>query len=122
MKVNWKGVIPAITTPFNANLSVDEGLLAERRPTDLTFDHRSGRFAGPEAGDAHTGRQPAIRLVDRLQNLVGVHFDGQNDLRAGLLLGIDLDRRHGFYATSSLQIRKRPIGQPRSAMALLWIS
>jgi 1-pyrroline-4-hydroxy-2-carboxylate deaminase len=28
MKVNWKGVIPAITTPFNADLSVDEGFLA----------------------------------------------------------------------------------------------
>ena len=29
MKVNWKGVIPAITTPFNADLSVDEGFLAK---------------------------------------------------------------------------------------------
>ena len=29
MKVNWKGVIPAITTPFNADLTVDEGFLAE---------------------------------------------------------------------------------------------
>lgn len=29
MKVNWKGVIPAITTPFNDDLSVDEGFLAE---------------------------------------------------------------------------------------------
>ena len=26
MKVNWKGVIPAITTPFNADLTVDDGL------------------------------------------------------------------------------------------------
>jgi 4-hydroxy-tetrahydrodipicolinate synthase len=29
MKVNWKGVHPAITTPFNADLSVDHGFLAE---------------------------------------------------------------------------------------------
>ena len=29
MKVNWKGVIPAITTPFNADFSVDEGFLAK---------------------------------------------------------------------------------------------
>jgi dihydrodipicolinate synthase/N-acetylneuraminate lyase len=27
--VNWKGVIPAITTPFNADLRVDHGFLAE---------------------------------------------------------------------------------------------
>jgi dihydrodipicolinate synthase/N-acetylneuraminate lyase len=29
MKVNWKGVIPAITTPFNADLTVDEGFLSK---------------------------------------------------------------------------------------------
>ena len=29
MKVNWKGVIPAITTPFNADLTVDDGFLAK---------------------------------------------------------------------------------------------
>ena len=29
MKVNWKGVIPAITTPFNADLTVDESFLAK---------------------------------------------------------------------------------------------
>jgi 1-pyrroline-4-hydroxy-2-carboxylate deaminase len=29
MKVDWRGVIPAITTPFNADLSVDHGFLAE---------------------------------------------------------------------------------------------
>lgn len=29
MNVNWKGVLPAITTPFNADLSVDYGFLAE---------------------------------------------------------------------------------------------
>ena len=29
MNVNWKGVIPAITTPFNADLTVDEGFLAQ---------------------------------------------------------------------------------------------
>ena len=29
MKVSWKGVIPAITTPFNADLTVDEGFLAK---------------------------------------------------------------------------------------------
>ena len=28
MNVNWSGVIPAITTPFNADLSLDEALLA----------------------------------------------------------------------------------------------
>jgi 1-pyrroline-4-hydroxy-2-carboxylate deaminase len=27
MKVNWKGVIPAMTTPFNADLSVDDAFL-----------------------------------------------------------------------------------------------
>jgi 4-hydroxy-tetrahydrodipicolinate synthase len=27
--MNWKGVIPAITTPFNENLTVDHGFLAE---------------------------------------------------------------------------------------------
>src|SRR5438270_9980124 len=27
--MNWKGVTPAITTPFNENLSVDHGFLAE---------------------------------------------------------------------------------------------
>jgi len=29
MKMNWKGVIPAITTCFNADLSVDHGFVAE---------------------------------------------------------------------------------------------
>ncbi len=29
MKVNWKGVIPAITTPFNGDLSIDQGFLAK---------------------------------------------------------------------------------------------
>lgn len=29
MKVNWKGVIPAITTPFNADLAIDDGFLAK---------------------------------------------------------------------------------------------
>jgi dihydrodipicolinate synthase/N-acetylneuraminate lyase len=29
MKVNWNGVIPAMTTPFNADLSVDAAFLAE---------------------------------------------------------------------------------------------
>jgi 4-hydroxy-tetrahydrodipicolinate synthase len=29
MKVNWNGVLPAITTPFNADYSVDEGFLAK---------------------------------------------------------------------------------------------
>jgi 1-pyrroline-4-hydroxy-2-carboxylate deaminase len=29
MNVNWRGVIPAITTPFNADLSVDHTFLAE---------------------------------------------------------------------------------------------
>jgi len=29
LKVNWKGVIPAITTPFNADLSIDEGFMVE---------------------------------------------------------------------------------------------
>jgi len=29
MKMNWKGVLPAITTPFNADMSVDYGFLAE---------------------------------------------------------------------------------------------
>jgi 4-hydroxy-tetrahydrodipicolinate synthase len=29
MKVNWKGVLPAITTPFNADMSVDYRFLAE---------------------------------------------------------------------------------------------
>ncbi len=28
MQVNWQGVLPAMTTPFNADLSVDEGFLA----------------------------------------------------------------------------------------------
>jgi dihydrodipicolinate synthase/N-acetylneuraminate lyase len=29
MKVNWKGVIPAITTPFNENLTIDESFLTK---------------------------------------------------------------------------------------------
>lgn len=29
MRVNWKGILPAITTPFNADLSVDHHFLAE---------------------------------------------------------------------------------------------
>ena len=29
MNVNWKGVIPAMTTPFNADLTVDDGFLAK---------------------------------------------------------------------------------------------
>lgn len=29
MKVNWKGVLPAITTPFNAGMSVDHAFLGE---------------------------------------------------------------------------------------------
>ena len=36
MKMEWRGVIPAITTPFNENLTIDHGLLAEhcRRMVD----------------------------------------------------------------------------------------
>src|SRR5205807_7441196 len=40
-------------------------------------------------------RQPAVRLVDRPLNLLGVHLDGENDLRARLALGIDPYRCHG---------------------------
>ncbi|HEX6607425.1 MAG TPA: dihydrodipicolinate synthase family protein, partial [Chloroflexia bacterium] len=29
MKVTWSGVLPAITTPFNADYSVDHGFFAE---------------------------------------------------------------------------------------------
>jgi 4-hydroxy-tetrahydrodipicolinate synthase len=29
MKLNWRGVIPAITTPFNEDLRIDHGFLAE---------------------------------------------------------------------------------------------
>ena len=29
MHVNWKGVIPAITTPFDRDLTVDHGFLAQ---------------------------------------------------------------------------------------------
>ena len=29
MHVNWKGVIPAQTTPFNHDLSIDHGLLED---------------------------------------------------------------------------------------------
>jgi 4-hydroxy-tetrahydrodipicolinate synthase len=29
MRLNWRGVIPAVTTPFNEDLSVDHGFLAE---------------------------------------------------------------------------------------------
>jgi 4-hydroxy-tetrahydrodipicolinate synthase len=30
MKVSWRGVLPAVTTPFNVDLSVDHGALAEQ--------------------------------------------------------------------------------------------
>ena len=72
-----------------------KGLLAQRGPADLALDHRSRRLARPEAGDPYPRRQPAVGLVDRPRNLVGVHLDRKDDLRARLALGIDLYRCHG---------------------------
>ena len=72
-----------------------KGLLAQRRPADFAFNHRSRRLARSEAGDPHPRRQPAVRLVDRPRNLVGIYLDRKDNLRARLALGIDFHRGHG---------------------------
>ena len=75
--MNWKGVIPAITTPFNADLRVDHGSLAEHvaldggqrlhrpRPAGLAGRgrHADRRREAPGAGDlrARGGRPGAGR-------------------------------------------------------------
>src|SRR3989442_8251806 len=90
-----------------------KGLLAQCRPADLSLHHRARCLTGPEARNPNARRQPSVGLVHRPRDLLHVDFDRQDDLRARFSLSIDLDRGHGFYATSSPQIRKRPSGQGR---------
>jgi dihydrodipicolinate synthase/N-acetylneuraminate lyase len=57
MKLEWKGVLPAITTPFNADLGVDHGFLAEHAA--WMVDHGStGIVPGGSLGEGAT-LQPA---------------------------------------------------------------
>jgi len=53
MGVNWRGVLPAMTTPFNADLGVDHGFLADH--ARWLLDHGSvGLVAGGSLGEAAT--------------------------------------------------------------------
>ena len=62
MEVNWKGVIPAITTPFNANLTVDEGFLAEH--SRWMVDHGSvGLVPIGSLGESATLSGPEKRRI-----------------------------------------------------------
>ncbi len=67
MNVNWRGVIPALTTPFNADLSVDHTFLAEHGR--WMVDHGCvGLVALGSLGEAATLAQSEKRAV--LETLV----------------------------------------------------
>jgi 4-hydroxy-tetrahydrodipicolinate synthase len=53
MKINWQGVIPAITTPFNEDLSVDHEFLAEHARW-LVAEGCEGIVPGGSLGEAAT--------------------------------------------------------------------
>ena len=59
--MNWKGVMPAITTSFNENLSVDHGFLTEHCP--LAAGERLRRRGRPRL--ARRGRDAVVRREDR---------------------------------------------------------
>ena len=62
MKVNWNGVIPAITTPFNADLTLDEGFLAEH--SRWVVDHGSvGLVPIGSLGESATLSGPEKRRI-----------------------------------------------------------
>jgi dihydrodipicolinate synthase/N-acetylneuraminate lyase len=80
MQVNWKGVLPAMTTPFNADLSIDEGFLA--RHARSLVDAGSvglvplgslGESATLEAAEKRTIMETCIKAVgDRVPVIPGI--------------------------------------------------
>ena len=54
MKVNWKGVIPAITTPYNGDLSIDQGFLTPSIRAGSSTRARSAWFPLARSGESAT--------------------------------------------------------------------
>lgn len=91
MRINWEGVIPAITTPFNADMSVDFGLQAKHaqwmvaagctgivpfgslgEAATLTFDEKLKTVA--TLAETLDGKAPVIPMVSALSTAEAVRF------------------------------------------------
>jgi dihydrodipicolinate synthase/N-acetylneuraminate lyase len=80
MKVNWKGVIPAITTPFNEDLTIDESFLAKH--SRWLVDEGSigivpigslGESATLNAAEKRTVMETCVKVVgDRVPVIPGI--------------------------------------------------
>src|SRR5271170_3578990 len=80
MKVRWNGVLPAITTPFNANLSVDHGFLTSHArwlvdagSVGLVPIGSLGESATLDAGEKRKVMETCVKAVgDRVPVIPGV--------------------------------------------------
>jgi len=71
MKVSWNGVIPAMTTPFNRDLSIDEGFLA-RHATWLVDNGSAGLVPLGSLGESATlDRAEKRRVLEVCVEAVG---------------------------------------------------
>jgi hypothetical protein len=75
--------------------------------SELLFDQHSGRFAGPEAGDAHPRREALIGLLYCLGLLIVVNFNLELDLTLRQRFGryfhlFSSSIRRGYTATAGL--------------------
>jgi 1-pyrroline-4-hydroxy-2-carboxylate deaminase len=71
MKVNWNGVIPAMTTPFNSGLGIDEGFLA-RHATWLVDNGSLGLVPLGSLGESATlDRAEKRRVLEICVDAVG---------------------------------------------------
>jgi 4-hydroxy-tetrahydrodipicolinate synthase len=80
MKVNWRGVMPAITTPFNIDLGVDHGFLAthsrwlvDAGSVGLVPIGSLGESATLDAGEKHKVIETCVEAVgDRVPIIPGI--------------------------------------------------
>ena len=71
MTIHWQGVIPAITTPFNEDLSVDHGFLAEHARWLLAAGC-VGVVPGGSLGEAATlGHREKLEVIATLAEALG---------------------------------------------------
>lgn len=80
MQVNWKGVLPAITTPFNSDLSIDYQLLAEHALW-MVNSGCVGIVPGGSLGEAATLSYPEkLKAIETLASAL----DGKAPVVAGV--------------------------------------
>ena len=96
--MNWKGVIPAITTPFNADLRVDHGFLAEHARW-LVDSGCTGHVPLGSLGEGATAFVPAVEF--RSEKQVGRSRSRAFQLSAQRL------RRHRHQKSSRMALTMR---------------